>query len=57
MDCRALAVNLPILRPPAEQALVIHRLELVGVAVKNLEVADAEMAGPSLEEIRRRQGS
>src|SRR5437868_8689663 len=43
VDRGALAVDVPILRPSAQQALVVHRLELVRVAVKVLQVADAEV--------------
>src|SRR5438094_2936959 len=57
MDRRPFPVDVSILRPPPQQGLVIHRLELVRVLVKDLQVADAEVAGAGLEEIRRGQGS
>src|SRR5213078_1807304 len=49
--------DVSILRPAAQQGLVIHRLELVRVLVKDLQVADAEVAGAGLEEVRRRERS
>src|SRR6202165_5059178 len=57
VDRRALAIDVSILRPPAQEALVVHGLELVRVFVKHLQVADAEMARPGFEEIRGGQGS
>src|SRR4029077_4486536 len=57
VDRRPLAIDVPILRPRAQQALVVHRLELVRVAVKDFQVADAEMARPGFEEICGGQGS
>src|ERR1700694_2949644 len=57
VDRRPLWINLSILWPAAQQALVVHRLELVRVAVEVFQVADAEMARPGFEEIRGGQGS
>ena len=49
-----LSIDVPLLGPAADQTLVVHRLKLVGVAVEDLQVADAEVAGPGLEIVRRR---
>src|SRR3984893_12065083 len=57
VDRGPLLIDVPLLGPPANQALVVHRLKLVGVGVKDLQVADAKMAGSGLEEMRRRQRS
>src|SRR5207248_6030853 len=53
MDRRTLTVDLTILRPAADQALVVHGLELVGVLMENFKVADAEMTGTGFEEAGR----
>src|SRR6267143_4538119 len=49
-----LSIDVPLFGPAADQTLIVHRLKLVGVAVKDLQVADAEVAGPGLEIVRRR---
>src|SRR2546428_11902231 len=57
MNRGSLAIDVTLLGPASDQALVIHRLELVRVGVKDLEVADAIVAGARPEEIRGRQGA
>src|SRR3984893_3951447 len=57
VDGGGLSMYVSILGPPAQQALVVHRLELVRIAVKDLQVTDAEMAGSGFEEIGGCQGS
>src|SRR5438445_2311196 len=49
-----LSIDVPLLGPAADQTLSLHRLKLVGVAVEEFQVADAEMAGAGLEKMRRR---
>src|SRR2546430_7643726 len=44
-----LSIDVPLLGPASDQTLVVHRLKLVGVAVKDFQVADAEVAGPGPE--------
>src|SRR5207237_1961095 len=54
MNRRARSVDISVFRPAADQALVVHRLELVGVVVKRLEVTDPKMAGAGFEEVAAR---
>jgi hypothetical protein len=48
---RALAVEVFLLRPFANEVLVVARLELVRLVVKGDEVGDAELGDPGCENI------